>query len=294
MQRSLAPRALQRVLTSRSCSTRSLQFASQLAVGSQRSPSTLWWHADRLNFHGQSRGFAEQASSQGGESSKGTTDTKDTESEQQKSKAEPEQSEKADSQEEPEKAAGDDSSQASTAEEPTKEAEPEKELTPVEKLQKELDELNEKATKKKRELLLALADFENNKKKSTKEREGRRSKAAANFATSMVEVYREFGELPSLNAKLEKGEDTACAALQEGVALTRQLFASALEKSNIERIPIELGQPVVNARHEVVGSVEGEVDHPKGSIAEVVDAGWIMDLRSSKPVVLEKAKVKTV
>jgi molecular chaperone GrpE len=239
------------------------------------------------------RGFAEQAGSQErGESSKGTSDT-NTEGEEKQNKSKDEADDKVDS-EQSQAAAGEDGSQASASEESTK-AEEEKELTPVERLQKELDEVTEKRGKKKRELLLALADFENNKKKLTKEREGRRSKASANFATSMVEVYREFEELPSLNAKIETdGEGNACAALQEGIALTRQLFASALEKSNIERIPVEIGQPVVKARHEVIGSVSGDGNQPKDSIAEVTDAGWIMDLRSSSPVVLEKAKVKTV
>jgi molecular chaperone GrpE (heat shock protein) len=246
-------------------------------------------------LNGQLRNFAEQAGAQErAESSKGTTDA-NSEAEQQQSKAETEQSGKADA-EETQRAAGEDGSHADKSEEPkAEEAEPERELTPVEKLEKELEEVTEKSTKKKRELLLALADFENNKKKFTKEREGRRSRASANFARSMVEVYGEFEALPSLNVQIEgKEEGNACIALQEGVALTRQLFASALEKTNIERIPIEIGQPVVAARHEVVGSVAGDGNQPKASIAEVTDAGWIMDLRSSSPVVVQKAKVKTV
>merc|ERR1719408_798211 len=108
----------------------------------------------------------------------------------------------------------------------------------------------------------------------------------------MVSVYREFEELPAFKkvSSEKKEEGSPCAALQEGVSLTRNLFAQALEKSNVERLPVELGTPVVNARHEVVGSAPG--DGPEGSIAEVTEAGWVMDLRSPTPQVLRKAKVK--
>lgn len=170
-----------------------------------------------------------------------------------------------------------------------------KELSPMERLQAELDELQEKSKQKKRELLLALADFENNKKKLTKERENRRRAASANFARRMVDVYTEFDELPSLRASSAgKEEGSPYLALQEGVALTRDLFAAALEKSDVERLVAEPGVPVVAARHEVVGTVAGDGSFPEKSIGEVVEAGWILDLRSPNPQVLRKAKVKTV
>merc|ERR1719456_1855494 len=112
----------------------------------------------------------------------------------------------------------------------------------------------------------------------------------------MVDVYKEFEDLPALKAGscVGKDEGSPCAALQEGVSLTRDLFATALEKSNVERLPVELGTPVVNARHEVVGSTPGDGSLPDGSIAEVTEAGWMMDLRSQAPQVLQKAKIKTV
>lgn len=168
----------------------------------------------------------------------------------------------------------------------------EQELSPMERLQVELEELQETSRKKKQELLLALADFENNKKKYMKERETRRRYASVNFATRMVAVYSEFEELPALNRLEPAQEGSPVLALQEGVSLTRDLFAAAMDKSNVEKLSVEASTPVVNTRHEVVGSIPG--DGPEGSIAEVIEAGWVMDLRSQKPQVLRKAKVKTV
>jgi len=172
----------------------------------------------------------------------------------------------------------------------------EQELSPVERLQNELEELRKKSGLKKKDLLLALADFENKKKQTMKERETRRRYATANFARRMVEVYSEFEDLPAFNSKAVEGkeEGSPVAALQEGVVLTSKLFASAMEKSNVETLFVEVGTPVVNARHEVVGSAPGNGSFPDGSIAEVTEAGWIMDLNGKSPQVLRKAKVKTV
>lgn len=174
-----------------------------------------------------------------------------------------------------------------SAEEPAAE-----ELSPVERLEVELEELQETSRAKKKELLLALADFENNKKKYMKERETRRRYASVNFATRMVGVYSEFEELPALKVLEGAQEGSPVLSLQEGVSLTRDLFAAAMDKSDVEKLSVEAGTPVVKTRHEVVGSTPG--DGPDGSIAEVIEAGWVMDLRSQKPQVLRKAKVKTV
>jgi len=182
---------------------------------------------------------------------------------------------------------------ASKAEAREADAEEAEELSPVERLQQELDELQDQSRAKKKELLLALADFENNKKKFMKEREGRRRTANTNFARRMVDIYREFEDLPAFKSSGTE-EGSPCAALQEGVTMTRNLFATALSKSEVERLPVELGTPVVKARHEVVGSTAGDGSLTEGSIAEVIEAGWMMDLRSQTPRVLHKAQVKTV
>jgi len=190
------------------------------------------------------------------------------------------------------KAESADADAAKAEEASEKEAEPEKELSPLERLQADLEELQEKARGKKKEYLTHLADFENNKKKSMKERESRRRNATANFARRMVEVYGEFQE--TFPEALEgKEEGSPVLALQEGVLMTRDVFRSTLERSNVERLEAEIGTPVVSARHEVVGSIQGDGSAPAKSIAEVVEAGWIMDMRSANPQVLRKAKVNT-
>jgi molecular chaperone GrpE (heat shock protein) len=246
--------------------------------------SVLAWHTcDRLGSHW--RGFSQQVHTEKeqdfGTSSKASSETAEkTEANADKADGKKPESEKAEAESdkvEAEKAAT---------------AEPEQELTPIERLQKDLEDFQEKSRAKKKELHLGLADYQNNNKKFMKERESRRRGATANFARRMVDVYEEFESLPAFNAEAVKEEGSPCFALQEGVSLTRDLFKKALEKSNVEQLPVELGTPVVNSRHEVVGSTPGDGSLPVDSIAEVIEAGWVMDLRSSTPQVLSKAKVK--
>lgn len=270
-----------------------------MAAGLEASPAPILRCCGRLPVSSYWRGFAQQAGGaehepekEPGSSSKASTDdaTKADNAEQDDAKASADESKESKSAD-----AGEaDSTKKASDEEAKAEAEAkEEELTPVERLQRDLDDFTERSRGKKKDLLLALADFENTKKKYTKEREGRRRIASTNFARRMVEVYKEFEEVSAFKISTEgKEEGSPIAALQEGVSLTRDLFGQALEKSNVERLPVELGTPVVNARHEVVGSASG--DGPEGSIAEVSEDGWISDLRSSSPQVLQKAKVKTV
>jgi len=240
------------------------------------------------------RGFAQQAAGTEAEQEPGTSskaEAEDTGESTTKEAGEKDASEASEAEAKTE--AGSDEAAKDAGEEPAAEAE-EKELSPIERLQQDLEDFQEKSRGKKKELLLGLADFQNTQKKFNKERESRRRTASTNFARRMVDVYREFEAMPELQATSEKEEGSACAALQEGVSLTRDLFAVALEKGNVERIPVELGTPVVNARHEVVGSAPGDGSLPESSIAEVSEDGWILDLRSQMPQVVHKAKVKTV
>lgn len=287
MRRSPGPRALQHLLGLGSSGFRT---SAAPLVSASLEPLLVpsWRSCGRLGSSSHWRGFAQQAGGEqeAGSSSQGSSSKASDEGAKAEADAEASKGENGEAK------AGADEGKAEEAE-----AEAEAtELTPEERLHQELEEFQAKSAAKKKELLLGLADFENTKKKSMKERESRRRAATANFARRMIDVYREFENLPAFkNASSEgKAEGSPVLALKEGVDLTRDLFSKALEKSDVERLPVEPGTPVVNARHEVVGSTPGDGSLPERSIAEVTEDGWIMDLRSQAPQVLHKAKVKTV
>jgi len=172
----------------------------------------------------------------------------------------------------------DDGAEATKPDEATKADTPPSEQ---EVLERELPELQDKVRAKKHELLMSLADFENNKKRFAKEREARRKRALANFATKMTEVYSEF------DAFAVPSRSGACQGLHEGVALTRDLYKSSLEKFGAKALEVEIGSPFVSARHENVGSVDNS-ELPENSVAELVRHGWLLE----PDTVLRKAEVR--
>jgi len=159
------------------------------------------------------------------------------------------------------------------------------EEAPEKLLQKELTDVQEQVRQRKHELLLSLADFENNKKRFLKEREDRRRSSISNFAIKMVQVY---GELNAFAA--ENHNSGTAEALHEGVALTRDLYKASLDKFGVRPIQVEIGEPFVAARHEKTDTIES-TQLPANSVAAIVRPGWILDPDSPKPVVLQKAEV---
>eukprot|EP00438_Fugacium_kawagutii_P022494 Skav231350 [mRNA] locus=scaffold5039:11052:14260:+ [translate_table: standard] len=171
------------------------------------------------------------------------------------------------------------------AEETGEGAEADKEEAPEILLQKELADMQELVSKSKHELLLSLAEFENNKKLFLKQREDRRKSSMSNFATKMIQVYGQLNDFA-----IEKHNSGTAQALHEGVALTRDLYKASLEKFGVRPIQVEIGEPFVAARHEKSDTIES-TQLPVNSVAAIVRPGWILDPDSPKPIVLQKAEV---
>lgn len=172
------------------------------------------------------------------------------------------------------------------------EAEQEPKITPMEALEKELAEANEKVAKTKHDLLLALADFENNKKRHISERNQRSRKAMINCATKMVDV---FDELETI-AKAGNSETVSesCKALNEGIMMTTKVYKSTLEKFDLAELSSsEVGETFVPSRHEQVGFVEADGVLPN-TVAEVVRSGWVFEPDSKQTKVIRKVQVKLV
>mmetsp|Transcript_71238 Transcript_71238/g.112888 ORF Transcript_71238/g.112888 Transcript_71238/m.112888 type:complete len:257 (+) Transcript_71238:59-829(+) len=167
----------------------------------------------------------------------------------------------------------------------TEAAESAAEEAPEKLLQKKLTDLQELVRQNKHELLLSLADFENNKKRFLKEREDRRRSSMSNFATKMIQVYGKLNDFA-----VEKHNSGTAQALHEGVALTRDLYKASLEKFGVRPIQVEIGEPFVAARHEKTDTIQS-TQLPTNSVAAIVRPGWILDPDTPKPIVLQKAEV---
>lgn len=160
------------------------------------------------------------------------------------------------------------------------------ELSPAEKLQQELEDFTKKAAEKQHQVLLKLAEFENEKKKNQKILKQRETLVLSGFAREMVAVYEELDEV----TKLGQSEDPieCVETLREGVVLTRDIFLKTLEKFGCERQIAERGSPYSSLEQESIKEVE-MADLPADAVAEVLTPGWSFDSK-----VLQKAKVAVV
>ena len=81
---------------------------------------------------------------------------------------------------------------------------------------------------------------------------------------------------------------SASNGVEKGIMLIRSQFEDVLRKRGIEEITVGAGDPFDPAKHESVGELKSE--HPPGTIADVVQKGYVFRERVMRPVRVRLAK----
>jgi len=141
-------------------------------------------------------------------------------------------------------------------------------------------------------LLRTLAEMENLRRRSEREMADTRQYAVANFARDMLTVsdnlHRALGALP---AETREGADPAIAALVEGVEVTERGLAQTLQKFGVR--PIEAkGEKFDPSHHQAMFEIE-TAELPAGTVAEVVQSGYLIGERVLRPAMVGIAKGST-
>ena len=146
-----------------------------------------------------------------------------------------------------------------TAEEaPAKEAE---ELDPLEKAQKEIEEL-------KTQLLYKAAEFDNYRKRTLKERAELILNGGEKFITAILPI------LDDMERAIENGEKTDDpAVLREGMTLIHQKFMKTLEAQGVSKIDTEDADFDTDL-HEAVAMVPCMGDDKKGKVIDCLQQGY--------------------
>ena len=125
----------------------------------------------------------------------------------------------------------------------------------------------------------AKADYINFKKD-----EGKRFEDMARFVTaSIVEEF--LPVLDSFDLALQHGVPKE---VEKGIMLIRSQFEDVLRKRGIGEIAVGAGDPFDTAKHESVGETKSE--HPPGTIADVVQKGYMYRERVMRPARVRLAK----
>ena len=136
---------------------------------------------------------------------------------------------------------------------------------PVAELQVQVAELKD-------QLLRALAETENLRRRSQREREDTARYAAAPFAKDMIEVADNLSRaLDAVPAEAVEA-DEHLKTLMTGVSMTEKALQSVFEKHHIKRID-PMGERLDPHSHEAMFEVP-DPSQPSGTIVQVLRAGY--------------------
>tara|TARA_E500000331_G_scaffold80442_1_gene76026 strand:+ start:78 stop:713 length:636 start_codon:yes stop_codon:yes gene_type:complete len=140
----------------------------------------------------------------------------------------------------------------------------------------------------KDKLLRTLAEMENLRRRSQKEREDALKYASANFARDMLSVADNLRR--AIESIPEEGDPDGAALVGfiEGIALTEKDLLSALERHKIQKIE-PMGEKFDPQFHEALFEIPTN-DSPPSTVMQVIETGYIIHDRLLRPAKVGIAK----
>ena len=136
-------------------------------------------------------------------------------------------------------------------------------------------------------LLRALAEAENTRRRAQREREDATKYAITAFARDLLSaadnLRRALDSLPEAEAR-----DERTRSLLAGVAATERELLSVFERHGIRRIDPH-GEPFDHNFHQAIFEAE-RADQPAGTVAEVLQPGYVLHDRLLRPAMVGVAK----
>ena len=134
------------------------------------------------------------------------------------------------------------------------------------KRNKELIKLEEELQELKDKYVRLIAEFENYKKRTTKERNDFAKYAKENLITSLLPILDDFER-----AKQNKEKKT------DGYILIGQKMLNTLLAEKLKKIELQNGEDFDLEKHEAISSIPVKEKKKKGKIIEEVESGYMLD-----------------
>ena len=129
------------------------------------------------------------------------------------------------------------------------------------------------------QLLRALAEQENTRKRAQRDVKDARDYAVTGFARDMLDVADNLARaLAAVSDEARASAGPALANLLEGVELTERRLAATLERHGVKKLSPAPGDPLDPNRHQAAAQVPAP--QPKGSIAHVMQPGYVIGERT--------------
>jgi molecular chaperone GrpE len=154
---------------------------------------------------------------------------------------------------------------------------------PPEALAREAAELRDK-------LLRTLAEMENLRRRTEREVAESRIYGVASFARDILAVADNMDRaLQTLRAELKDKADAGVKALLDGVELTERELLKVLEKHGVRKFEPQQREKFDPNLHQAMYEVEDPA-LPAGTVAQVVQAGYMIGDRMLRPALVAVAK----
>jgi len=152
----------------------------------------------------------------------------------------------------------------------------------------ELAEAKSEVAQLKDQLLRALAESENTRRRSQRDREDSARFAAAPLGRDIVQVADNLARALAAVPPEALAKDDALKNLVEGIAATERQFLGALERHDIKRID-PLGERFDAHLHQAMFEIPG-TGQPSGTVVQVLQPGYVLHDRLLRPALVGVAK----
>jgi molecular chaperone GrpE len=139
--------------------------------------------------------------------------------------------------------------------------------TQVEELSVE-EQLKEELAKEKDKFLRLFAEFENYKKRTTKERIDLFKTAGQDVIASLLPVIDDFDRAYVEISKTDEKE------LLKGVELIKNKLRDTLKSKGLEQVEVAVGDVFNADEHEAITQIPAPTDDLKGKIVDVIEKGY--------------------
>lgn len=144
----------------------------------------------------------------------------------------------------------------------------EEQIEPDQEELTEEERLKEDVQKEKDKFLRLFAEFENYKRRTSKERLELFKTANQEVMTAMLPVMDDFDR--ALNEMKKSGDEN----LIKGIELIHNKLKETLKAKGLERMEVEQGSDFDSEIHEAITQVPAPSDKLKGKIVDVVEPGY--------------------
>lgn len=155
-------------------------------------------------------------------------------------------------------------------------------------LEEQLEAARQEAVQLKDQLLRALAEAENVRRRAQREREDAAKYAIANFARDVLQVSDNLHRALEAIPQAALASDEALKNLHEGVSATERQLDAALERQQVKRV-WPMGEKFDANLHQAMFEVP-TAEHQPGTVVQVMQAGYTIHDRLLRPALVGVAK----